>query len=1018
MGTPERVAGAHFRRAGTMITFTRPIVWAGFLAGLVLSWASTALAQERTPFPALTDKHVYVSGVPEPDRYRALESQINQLERSSPQTYYVVVVKEAGSGGKAATRYAEELFDLWRSEAAKSGRTFNADRSILIVLDVDNRQIAVHPGALLRNQFGLTPAKIERDLIRDVFIPFATKEQYPEGLAALVSGLLNQTNDAIAARDHETARAPVKITASGSNKSPRQTKTAGGTRGVRATTGAATRSADSTRGVPATTGGTAVQQRNVAPARSSSDWMTGLAVVVPIVAAVLLMIVGALWWGYRRARSRVGGRIKDVKSKAVDVMDHLDALKERLKLLPNSPEFREPMAGETLALYQSAKQSGAALWDGWLQVMEVLDKAEKLAEKSGSLFSQAALTEAENLIKQKGSFEEIEKRAKEIGKSVDRLEHAHLEARTVLDALNAARPKLAAGLEALTKLDLPTKPFQDELDAQRAAEAQAGAQMIADPLGMRKVLEDLKVKSDSLLGRIERVASLCGDARQVKVTLETIRKQVAAHRAQGLKLLESGGNPDPLLSQGEEAQALVIAALRKGDADLGASALSTAQARAQEAQATIEQVQKARAFCDRDPAARLRETERLRAAMSQAEVYQADLERDFAPSSWSAVARNLEQAQGLLATFDRQVQDSARAASITGQEYLKSARILEELARQQQIVLRLMSGLGEQLNSLIAVRNESRSLIEELAARERAAELLIRQNEQVVGALACESLAKAQQARQEILLKSSRPRPDWPAMRQSLAEAIENMSIAQSQAEDDIKNFEQLNGEFETARRTASRVYALLSSHREDRLAANQHYQAAADLLDRIAISMQEPRGIAASLLAQVRDAAADLERSEELAREDIRLAAQAQSEISDAAQAIRQAQGYAGMGIDTERAQSQLTQAEQLLQSQNYEQSIQYAGAATQLARQVYYAAMQQAMLQQAAAMAEERRRAARAAAPAWDGISFGTAAATAAAATILENAATAPPPEPAPEPEPATAAGSWGGETAQGSW
>ena len=314
----------------------------------------------------------------------------------------------------------------------------------------------------------------------------------------------------------------------------------------------------------------------------------------------------------------------------------------------------------------------------------------------------------------------------------------------------------------------------------------------------------------------------------------------------------------------------MIAALRNGDAELGASALSTAQARVQEAQTTIEQVQKARSLCDRDPAARLRETERLRAAMSQAESYQADLERDFAPSSWSAVGRNLEQAQGLLATFDRQVQDAARAASSSSQEYLKGARTLEELARQQQIVLRLMSGLGEQLNSLVAVRNESRSLDRAARSERASGRALIRQNEAVVGPLAAESLAKAQQARQEILLRSGRPRPDWPALRQSLAEGIENMSIARSQAEEDIKNFEQLNGEFEGARRTSSRVYALLSSHQEDRLAANQHYQAAADSLDRIAISMQEPRGIAASLLAQVRDAAADLERSEELARERI----------------------------------------------------------------------------------------------------------------------------------------------------
>jgi hypothetical protein len=1010
-------------RASKMTISTRRFGWAGLFASLALSWCSTSFAQEKTPFPTLSDKHVYVSGVP--DRYQALEAQINQLERSSPQTYYVVVVKDAGAGPRAAIQYAEELFGRWRSEAAKSRRSFDADRSILIVLDVGNKKIAVHPGPVLRDQFGLTAAKIERDLIRGEFIGFAKKGQYQEGLAALLAGLLNQTNDAIAAHDQATARVPVKITASGSPKVPTQAGKADGTRRVPATSRSTTSPRVSEKAPEIlvaqreTSGQVAAQQAPALPVRSSSDWMSGLAVVIPIVGAVLLMIAGALWWGYRRTRSRVGDRIKEVRSKAVDVMDHLDALKERLKLLPTSPEFPEPMAGETLALYQSAKQSSDKLWDGWLLIMEVLDKATKLAEKSGSLFSQATLSEAENLIKEKGSFQEIENQSQEIAKTVDRLDRAGPAARAVLEAINGVGPKLSAGLEALTKLELPTEPYQGELDARSAAVAQAAAQMVGDPLGIQTVLEQLRAKSEGLLGRIERVASLCTEARGAKVTLDTMRKQVLHHRAQGLKLVESGGNPDAVLSEGETAHAEILTALRAGDPDAAAQKLSAVLARIQEAQSTIEQVQKARASCERDPAARMRETERLRAARSQAEAYQADLERDFASSSWSGVARNFEQADALLATFDRQVQDAASTASSTRQEYLKGARMLEELARQQQIVLRLMSGLGEQLNSLVAVRDESRSLIEQLAARERDADLLIRQNEAVVGDLARESLVKAQQLRQEILLRSARPRPDWPALRQSLAEGIENMSIAQSQAEEDIKNFEQLNSEFEAARRAAGRVYALLSSHREDRLAANQHYQAAADALDRVATSMQEPRGVAASLLAQVRDAVADLERSEQLAREDIRLAAQAQSEISDGAQAIRQAQGYSGMGIgsDTGAAQSQLMQAEQLLQSQNYEQSIQYAGAATQLARQVYYAAMQQAMLQQAAAMAERRRQAARASAPAWDGISFGTAAATAAAATILENV-TSSAGSPPLEAEPATAGGSWGGETAQGSW
>src|SRR5262249_2317878 len=140
------------------------------------------------------------------------------------------------------------------------------------------------------------------------------------------------------------------------------------------------------------------------PVRSSPDWMTGLLVIVPIVAAIGLLVVGALWWGSRRSRSRLGGRIKEVRSKAVDGMDRLDGLKERLKLLPTSPEFKETMTGETEALFRSAKEKNDKLWDGWLQIMEVLDKAQKLADRSGSLFSQKTLSEAEKLIEQKGSF--------------------------------------------------------------------------------------------------------------------------------------------------------------------------------------------------------------------------------------------------------------------------------------------------------------------------------------------------------------------------------------------------------------------------------------------------------------------------------------------------------------------------------------------------------------------------------------------------------------------------------------
>ena len=231
--------------------------------------------------------------------------------------------------------------------------------------------------------------------------------------------------------------------------------------------------------------------------------------------------------------------------------------------------------------------------------------------------------------------------------------------------------------------------------------------------------------------------------------------------------------------------------------------------RPQEAQATIDKVQKARAFCERDLPARARETERLRTALTQAESYQNDLEREFARSSWQAVARNLDQARSLLATFDRQAEQAAAAATTTRQEYVRGAALVEELARQQQIVLRLMSGLGEQLNALVNVRNECRKLNEDLAARERQAELLIRQNDADRERRGTQQpRIGARGPRRRSSRVSGEPAPDWPALRQSLTEVIEDLSIAQSQAEEDIKNHQALTQEFEQVRNTASRVYA------------------------------------------------------------------------------------------------------------------------------------------------------------------------------------------------------------------
>src|SRR5262249_41669900 len=160
-----------------------------------------------------------------------------------------------------------------------------------------------------------------------------------------------------------------------------------------------------------------------------------------------------------------------------------------------------------------------------------------------------------------------------------------------------------------------------------------------------------------------------------------------------------------------------------------------------------------------------------------------------------------------------------------------------------------------------------------------------------------------------------------------------------------VQTYQQLRQDYDAARGELARVASLLSGRQEDRPAANQHFRAAADVLDQIGLDLRTPHGELARMLEQVPGAGADLAPGEHLAQEDIRLAGQAQSMVAEAARSIRQARGYSAMGVmsDTSGAEYSLDQAEQLLSAQQYEQAIQLAGEAIQQARHSHQAAVQE---------------------------------------------------------------------------
>ena len=197
----------------TIARFGQAIAFAGlfFLSGI------SASAQEKTPIPSFTGERVIAADVP--DRYGVIADQIKRLEKSSPQSYYVVVVKSSGTGPAATRLYADDLLDSWQRQRSKRGPSFDPDRSVIIVVALENQQVAVKPGIYLREEFGLHADRVERDLLRGKgrFLDLAKENRYTDAIATL----LTDTNNWIAARDRSTAYAAVQVAAAPATGTPR-----------------------------------------------------------------------------------------------------------------------------------------------------------------------------------------------------------------------------------------------------------------------------------------------------------------------------------------------------------------------------------------------------------------------------------------------------------------------------------------------------------------------------------------------------------------------------------------------------------------------------------------------------------------------------------------------------------------------------------------------------------------------------------------------------------------------------
>ena len=540
---------------------------------LVLLAGSTgqAAAQERTPIPEYTGDRVYIKDVP--GSYQSLKETIKQLERSSPQSYFVVVVRSAGPGPDSATRYVDELSDTWSKQARAKGLKLDPERSVITLVAIDDRKVAVHPGSFLRERAGLRKRTVDA-MVEQSFIPLAREGKYPEAVASLLAMI----------EDH-VAKQGTTVTAQAKNSLV----------------------------APAETGQSGTQV--AVPSGKEEATQAGIQnqMILALVASLLavgLIVAALIWLARHRTRNTVESKIKQYKKNAVDVMDRLDALKARLKKLPvEDPDFKEPISGETLAVYQKIEGNLTGLWDRWLEVMDALDKAQALAKKDTALGTEK-LKEAEKLVSDSKVFEQIEVEAQKCAASMDQLNQAHENARSAADVVAVSQREILTGVEKVEKEGLPSVPYKPEIDGIAAQAAQAKAILTPDPIGARQTLDKAQERALALRDRVHQVLDRYAEGRRISAALTALGQQVANLRKSGLRLDEDGGNPDHPIGQTFQTLEALRKAVHDGDPQAALEHLQAAQALLDQSRQMLDGVLKAKDLCEqgqpragwRDPA--------------------------------------------------------------------------------------------------------------------------------------------------------------------------------------------------------------------------------------------------------------------------------------------------------------------------------------------------------------------------------------------------------------------------------
>jgi hypothetical protein len=377
---------------------------------------------------------------------------------------------------------------------------------------------------------------------------------------------------------------------------------------------------------------------------------------------------------------------------------------------------------------------------------------------------------------------------------LDQLEQAHEQAAQKLTAYGGLDQQLRAQHEALRSESLSTDGFQGDWAAAAQLVEQAKTALPADPLAAVRQLDDAGARMSRLIEKSGKILEYARSAREASQQIEAVADLARQRRSQGFLLREAEADPDPLLADAQQQLAAAWRLMNAADDAAAGIAVSQAASLVQKAQKAIAEHVAARAQCERELPLCDGENRRLAELAASAQQQRHELERDFAPPSWAAVAENAVHAQGFLAAARQLTEQAAQHAAPHVQNYLPARRLLEQVRRQQQQAEQSLAAVGQRLHELVKLRGECQAQLNQILIQADGVARLLRSSH--ADRMPANERFRSASVRLERLAQESRmPRPDWTGLASQLREIEGDLRRAERLAREDAQLAEQAAAE-------------------------------------------------------------------------------------------------------------------------------------------------------------------------------------------------------------------------------